>query len=132
MALETVSTIYDLVATNPTAGDPVSQADDHLRNIKAGLLASFARSISTAGYQKVGGIIIQWGSINVVSTNTDTTFTLPIAFPNAALAVAPMPNTPGSVGGTLSLQDTMPKSAASTLIVRASVTGVYLLIAIGY
>lgn len=41
MSLETVTYISDLVQTNPTANDPASQGDDHLRNIKKGLLATF-------------------------------------------------------------------------------------------
>lgn len=37
MALETVTHISDLVATNPAFGDPISQGDNHLRNIKTAL-----------------------------------------------------------------------------------------------
>lgn len=38
MALETVTHISDLVATNPTSTDPKSEGDNHLRNIKTALL----------------------------------------------------------------------------------------------
>lgn len=41
MALETGTYISDLVATNPTSGDPKSQGDDHLRLIKSTVKASF-------------------------------------------------------------------------------------------
>jgi hypothetical protein len=41
MALETGTYVSDLVATNPTAGDPVSQADDHLRLLKSTLQNTF-------------------------------------------------------------------------------------------
>lgn len=42
MGLETVTYISDLVATNPVgAVDPKSQGDDHIRNIKSALLATF-------------------------------------------------------------------------------------------
>jgi hypothetical protein len=41
MALETATYISDLVSTNPVAGDPVSQGDDHLRLIKSAVKASF-------------------------------------------------------------------------------------------
>lgn len=41
MSLETGTYISDLVATNPTSGDSKSQGDDHLRLIKAALLATF-------------------------------------------------------------------------------------------
>lgn len=41
MGLETGSYISDLVATNPVAGDPKSEGDDHIRLIKALLKATF-------------------------------------------------------------------------------------------
>lgn len=41
MALETVTHISDLVVTNPTATDPASQGDDHIRNIKKAIKNSF-------------------------------------------------------------------------------------------
>jgi hypothetical protein len=39
--LETGTYISDLVTTNPTAADPVSQADDHMRLIKSTVKATF-------------------------------------------------------------------------------------------
>jgi len=42
MALETGTYISDLVATNPTTGDPKSQGDDHLRLLKTALRQCFA------------------------------------------------------------------------------------------
>ncbi len=39
MALETANYIDELVITNPTASDPVSQGDDQLRLIKEGCKA---------------------------------------------------------------------------------------------
>ena len=41
MALESVTHLDDLVAINPTATDPVSEGDDHVRNIKTVLLTDF-------------------------------------------------------------------------------------------
>ena len=42
MPVESVTYISDLVATNPVgATDPKSQGDDHIRNIKAAILATF-------------------------------------------------------------------------------------------
>lgn len=41
MALETGTVIADLTATNPTASDPKSQGDDHLRLLKTVLRQSF-------------------------------------------------------------------------------------------
>jgi hypothetical protein len=42
MALETAVNIADLVKTNPGAGDPKSQGDDHIRNLKTVLQNAFA------------------------------------------------------------------------------------------
>lgn len=41
MGLETATYIDGLVASNPTATDPKAQGDDHLRLIKAAILATF-------------------------------------------------------------------------------------------
>lgn len=41
MGLEAVTYIDSLVAANPAGGDPKSEGDDHIRNLKKGLLASF-------------------------------------------------------------------------------------------
>jgi hypothetical protein len=41
MGLETFTYITSFVSTNPTATDPKSQGDDHIRGLKAALLASF-------------------------------------------------------------------------------------------
>jgi len=41
MSLETATTLAGLVITNPTTGDQVSQADDHLRLLKTVLKAQF-------------------------------------------------------------------------------------------
>jgi hypothetical protein len=41
MALETTTYIDGLVTTNPTAADPKSQGDDHIRLIKSALKATF-------------------------------------------------------------------------------------------
>lgn len=41
MGLETPTYISDLVATNPAAGDAVSQGDDHIRNLKSAIKTTF-------------------------------------------------------------------------------------------
>lgn len=41
MSIETANFISDLVPTNPLAGDPISQGDDHIRMIKAALQKTF-------------------------------------------------------------------------------------------
>ena len=42
MALEPATHISELVPTNPTSGDPKSQGDDHIRNLKTSLLNDLA------------------------------------------------------------------------------------------
>ena len=42
MALEVVTHIDELVATNPTASDPVSEGDDHVRNLKIAVLKNLS------------------------------------------------------------------------------------------
>lgn len=42
MALETVTHISDLNPLNPTSGDPKSEGDNHVRNIKSALKTTFA------------------------------------------------------------------------------------------
>jgi hypothetical protein len=59
MALETVTDIDDLVVTNPTASDPKSQGDDHIRNIKTALKNAFPGFTGTV---VVGGTT--GGSVN--------------------------------------------------------------------
>ncbi|MBD3754216.1 MAG: hypothetical protein IE937_01075 [Gammaproteobacteria bacterium] len=41
MPLENVTHISDLVATNPASGDPMTQGDDHIRNIKTAIKNDF-------------------------------------------------------------------------------------------
>lgn len=52
MGLETGTLPADLVTTNPTAGDPVSQADDHMRLIKVAVKNAAAGPAFSA-YQSV-------------------------------------------------------------------------------
>lgn len=54
MALETGTYISDLVTTNPTAGDPVSQADDHIRLLKT-VLQNSVPYADTPVYPVVNG-----------------------------------------------------------------------------
>lgn len=56
MGLETGTTIADLVATNPTAADPRSEGDDHIRLIKAVLKNDvISKSAGTDGNLKFTG-----------------------------------------------------------------------------
>lgn len=103
MALETVTHISDLNVANPTVGDPKSQGDDHIRNIKSALKTDFpnitgpvtpshtqlnlllASSNAATGYQKLpSGIIVQWGSGLFGDASV---ITFPTAFPTACVNV---------------------------------------------
>lgn len=70
MALESVTHVGDLVATNPTATDPKQEGDDHLRNLKTALLNSFA------GFS--GAIVVtgtDGGAVNAYTVTPDTALT---------------------------------------------------------
>ena len=64
MALETVTNLSDLVATNPTSADPKNQGDDHIRNIKKALEEAFA------GFS--GAVLITGADGGAVNTYTLT------------------------------------------------------------
>lgn len=104
MALETGTTIDELVATNPTASDPAGQGDDHLRLIKAVLKNSFPQ---------VGGIFGQCRIMNSSQTissvyNTSlivvgvtSTLTLP---PSASITSGWYVDLQTAIGGTATIQ----------------------------
>ena len=54
MGLETASYISELVAANPTATDPISQGDDHLRLIKSVLQTQFSGLSGTTAVTSSG------------------------------------------------------------------------------
>jgi hypothetical protein len=75
MALETAGYISALVPSNPPSGDPVSQADDHIRLIKGVLQATFPNASGAitstvkqfnSDFVPVGGIIIWSGSASAI------------------------------------------------------------------
>lgn len=53
MGLESVTYINDFVTTNPVAGDPRSEGDDHIRNIKSALAATFPGIAFPVAFQAV-------------------------------------------------------------------------------
>lgn len=78
MALESATTINQLVPANPTHTDGIGQADSHLRLIKSTLQATFPNvsgSISAGstdlsnGFVPVGGIIMWSGAVTAVPAN---------------------------------------------------------------
>lgn len=73
MGLETVTYITDLVKTNPVSSDDPSQGDDHLRNIKKGLLNSFsgftgaAMTASEAELNILDGATLSTSELNILN-----------------------------------------------------------------
>lgn len=77
MALETAPYINGLVASNPAAGDPLANADDHMRLIKAALLATFPNITGpvTATHTALN---VAFASLTGVQTLTNKTLTSPV------------------------------------------------------
>jgi hypothetical protein len=102
MGLEVTTTIAGLVATNPTAGDPKAQGDDHLRLLKVVLQAEFQPySHGTNGYIHLpGGLIAQWGISGAIGTGATGTVVYPIPFTTAVYNIqATYSNATGGQGG---------------------------------
>jgi hypothetical protein len=85
MALETGTYISDLVATNPTASDPVAQGDDHLRLLKSAVKATLpnltgAMTASQAELNRLDGA--NWVFIDrnyaEYTTNADIASAIPL------------------------------------------------------
>jgi hypothetical protein len=153
MGLETGTYISDLVSTNPVAGDPVSQGDDHLRLVKSTVKATFpnvsgavnlthtqlnlldSKSLAASGYQKLpSGLIIQWGSSTTAGSGT-VAVTYPVAFPTGTLKVVVSLQTssidlPYFVGTDAGTTTGFNLYACSTSGAAVSVTGKW--IALGY
>lgn len=133
MALETVSTIYDLVAANPTSGDPLSQTDDHLRNLKTALLTSFASSIGTQSSFQLGKLILKVGGTTTSGAGSaSVTFTS--AFPTTLLHAIPVLLSSGPVAIIMSTgnQATTGFSAFASTPAGAGAAVSFSWLAVGY
>jgi hypothetical protein len=78
-------------------------------------IASFLadKSFTSSGYQRFSnGLIVQWGSVNAVSS-TNATFTFPIAFPTAALQVVATVDAGAAFGGRGAYIEALSASAAT-------------------
>jgi hypothetical protein len=77
MSLETAAWVTQLNSSNPTASDPVSEGDDHLRMVKTVLKNSFPSSSTAAivpnvsgqsgKYLTTDGTDTSWGTVNAAS-----------------------------------------------------------------
>ena len=97
MALETATYISGLVSTNPLSSDPKSQGDDHLRLIKATILATFPNITGavTATHTELNyvtgvtsGIQSQLNSISALASGTKALSMISAATTSATLANA--------------------------------------------
>ncbi len=85
MSLESASWVTQLNTSNPTASDPVSEGDDHLRMLKTVLKNSFPSSSTAAIVPNVSG---QSGKY-LTTDGTDTSWgTVSAASPGFAVAMA--------------------------------------------
>ena len=85
MSLESASWVTQLNTSNPTASDPVSEGDDHLRMLKTVLQNSFPSSSTAAIIPNVSG---QSGKY-LTTDGTDTSWgTVTAASPGFAVAMA--------------------------------------------
>lgn len=122
MALETGTTIDELVATNPTVSDPAGQGDDHLRLIKTVLKATFpqlggifgqVRTLSTS--QTISSVY----NTSLVYCNGTATLTLP---PSASITAGWSVDliTGASGVATIAVQGSQSINGAASLAVPAN------------
>jgi hypothetical protein len=83
MGLESVTYISDLVAANPLGTDAKSEGDDHIRRIKAGLLATFpnvtgAVTPTHTELNYVDGVTSQLSGNSQTATLAGKTLTAPV------------------------------------------------------
>lgn len=94
MSLENPTYVGDLVAANPTANDPKSQGDDHIRRLKTALLNSFA------GY--TGAVCVTGVDGGVANAYTLTPAQALPAYGNKMIAVF-VPTTYNTAASTLNI-----------------------------
>ena len=121
MALETGSYISALVATNPTASDPKSQGDDHLRFVKAKIIETFP-SVTGAVTPTHTELNYVDGVTSAIQTQLDAkapiespTFTGTVTIPSGASITGFAPLASPTFTGTVTLPAT---GSGSTEAVR--------------
>lgn len=107
MALESASYINGLVSSNPAAGDPVTQADDHMRLIKATLLATFPNITGAVTPTHTELNALQAAAATAVSTTgtqtlTNKTLTAPVVN-TATINASPIGGTTPAAGAFTTL-----------------------------
>ncbi|MGB3222518.1 MAG: phage tail protein [Desulforhopalus sp.] len=82
------------------SGTQVREGSSSFSAVTPTALASFLKSHSANGYQTFpGGLILQWGKVNVASANTTQTFSFPLSFPGACLVLVGSSNLITGVDG---------------------------------
>ena len=132
MGLETASYISELVAANPTATDPISQGDDHLRLIKSVLQTQFSGLSGTTAVTSSGaelnildGVTATYAELNYLDITTLGTSADSKALTQSAGGVVTVGATSGDqvlniashdlVDGGLKLAGTLVTSSATEL-----------------
>lgn len=119
MALESASFINQLVATNPTGGDPKGQGDDHIRLLKSVLKTTFPNL--------TGAVTVTQAQLNALGTPNLFVTTGMIVMWSGNLSSLPpgwlLCNGSGTITGGLSVPDLRNRfivGAGSTYAVRAT------------
>ena len=132
MGLETASYISELVAANPTATDPISQGEDHLRLIKSVLQTQFSGLSGTTAVTSSGaelnildGVTATYAELNYLDITTLGTSADSKALTQSAGGVVTVGATSGDqvlniashdlVDGGLKLAGTLVTSSATEL-----------------
>ncbi len=70
MPLEPVDHLYDLVVTNPTDTDPVSEGDNHMRNIKVALAAGVTGNADETRLlaNEVATLLAKIGAVDIIGS----------------------------------------------------------------
>ena len=122
MALESATYISDLVATNPTATDPKSQGDDHLRLVKSAIKATFP-NVAGAVTPTHTEINYLAGVTSAIQTQLDAKGTVTLTgsqtLSNKTLASPVMTGTPTAPTPTAGTNTTQ---VATTAFVQAAVS----------
>ena len=109
MALETGTYISDLVATNPSASDPKSQGDDHLKLIKFALKSSFPNV--------TGPVTATQAQLNLLIGKSDVATAADIA---AASFSSALPGQTGNAGKFVTTNGTTPSWVAAAFQTAAA------------
>ena len=119
MPIESASYISQLDPANPTAGDPKSEGDDHLRRVKSVLKTQFPNFGAAAVTASVTEVNYLVGVTSGIQTQLNTlTGTFSSYAPLASPALTGTPTVPTAANGTATTQ------AASTAFVQSAIASV--------